>query len=66
MEKLKAELKEKFKQIDKELDAIPCNFAGAYLWSDCRKCNGMRKDKTQPANNCAAWIPESFFGDSDP
>ena len=61
---------EKFrKNIDsnyKELQKVPCNFRGCELWSDCKVCNGLKLDKTQPAFKCPAWYPETLFGDSDP
>jgi len=63
MEKLKKETNESF---ERTKNTVPCNYAKAELWSDCRICNGMKNDKTQPAFHCTAWVPETNFGDSDP
>ena len=50
----------------KKLQKVPCNFKGCELWSDCKICNGLKLDKTQPAFKCPAWYPETLFGDCDP
>lgn len=63
MEKLKQEINEHFEEIKR---TVPCNFAGCELWSDCKICNGMRNDETQPAHKCPAWIPKTAFRDYDP